>query len=76
MRKQATYSCPVHLRSMDFPNLVTWSLCHWPLGHLFTWSLSHLVIDLFGRAHYNHANHADHLVRGHLVTYSLREFSI
>jgi hypothetical protein len=58
-------------------------------GHLVTWSLRHLVINLYGHAHYNYAtSHYNHhrvqlitwsLVTwslGHLVTYSLREFSI
>jgi hypothetical protein len=57
---------------------------HLVTGRLITWSLSHLVINLYGRAHYNYAkfqynHHRVQLVTwsfGHLVTYSFRLFSI
>jgi hypothetical protein len=60
----------------SFFSLVIWSLGPWPLGHLVTWSLSHLVINLFGRAHYDYAkfhynHHRVQLVTWWLVTWSL-----
>jgi hypothetical protein len=90
-----------HYKSESHRKLQTFELerhiCrnHWncsfdDIAHLVTcWILSHLVINLFGRAHYNYAKFHYNLHRvqlitwsvvtwslRHLVTYSLREFNI
>jgi hypothetical protein len=73
-------------------HLVTWSLGHlvtWSHGHLGTWSLDHLVTWSLGDKNFwactlqlckillqSPQDTADHLVTSHLITYSLREFSI
>jgi hypothetical protein len=56
--------------------LVTWSLGQLVTWSLVTWSLSHLVINLFERAHYNYAkfhynHHRVQLITSLLVTWSL-----